>query len=356
MIDPTALLDQPPLLPEELVAVEQRMARLLGTRGDVVIFPGEAILGLEATIASIAGAGRTVLNIVTGPYGKRFGAWFRHRGSAVEEVTVADHLVAAADVIAEAIRVHRPQVLAIVQAEAATGGSNPLGDIMAAARAAGIVTLVDAVSAVGAEPVDADGWGADFVAIGPQKGVAGPAGISAVSVSERGWNLIEANPTAPRNSSLSLLDWREGWLRTDRTRIPGVPPWLEARAFIAAADRLQREGLGDAHLRHRKSSAAAVAGVEALGLTPWQSMPEARAPIVTTVRVPEGTTLRESDLGGIVSAGDGDLRGALIRVNHFGRNASWIAVEQAIGSLASTLGVPPVGAVEVARTHWETCE
>ena len=95
--------------------------------------------------------------------------------------------------------------------------------MLLASTAKRVLTVVDAVAAIGAEPIAVDGWGIDVAVIGGQKALAGPAGVSAASVSDRAWRRIENNPVAPRSSTLSLLDWAEGWLRTDRSPEPRRP-------------------------------------------------------------------------------------------------------------------------------------
>lgn len=268
-----------------------------------MLVPAEAILGLEAIALSVAAPGRTALNVVTGPYGRLFGQWLRRGGADVIDLETPFDEVVSVDAVAAAIAARRPDILAIVHAEAATGGTNPIAEIAALARDSGIVTVLDSVSAVGAEPVRADEWGIDFVAIGGQKSLAAPPNPSAVAVSARGWDFVETNPLAPRASSLSLLDWRDGWLRNDRTAIPGLPSWLDSRAFIAAIDRVEGEGLEAVHLRHRRAAAAAVAAFGVLGLAPWQRRAEARAPIVTTVRLPDDDVVGDGAWGGILSPG-----------------------------------------------------
>ncbi len=217
------LLDQTPLTPDEYGVLEAGFARLVGGGRDIVLVQAEAILALEAIAASIAAPGRRALNVVTGPYGRLFGQWLRRGGAEVVDLETPFDDVVAADAVAAALAEHRPDILAIVHAEAATGGTNPIAEIAALAREAGVVTVLDSVSAIGAEPVPAARWGIDLVAIGGQKSLAGPPSPSAVAVSARAWEFIEENPVAPRSSSLSLLDWRDGWLRSDRTAIRAFP-------------------------------------------------------------------------------------------------------------------------------------
>ncbi len=349
------LLDQPPLTPAELIGLEQAVATVLGTSNDIVLVQAEAIVALEAVARSVAGPGMTAVNVVTGPYGAGFGQWMRASGASVVDVAAPfDEVASVPDVVA-AIRRHAPQVVAIVHAEAATGGTNDVAPVFAAAREVGAVTVLDAVASIGAEPVPVNTWDVDLAVIGGQKGLAGPAGVSAVSVSQRAWAHLDANAAAPRSSVLSLLDWRDNWLSTDKRVVPGMPSWLESRALALAIDRVLSEGLPAVNARHEAAAAASAAGVRALGLELWQKG-DGAAPVVTTLRIPDGvggTALRSGELGGILSHGAGPLDGRLLRINHFGLAASLEAVSDALARLATALGTDATAAHIAAAAAWE---
>src|SRR5271170_7077506 len=245
------------------VAVEDALAGLLRTRQDVVLLQGEAVLGLEAAARGIGGPGRRVLNIVTGPYGTLLGTWLGAGGAQVTSLSVPAGRAVSVTAVESALRAPGGyHAVAVVHAEAATGVVNPLAPIAALARQAGALLLVDAVASVGAEPLLIDEWDLDLVIIGPQKALGGPSGVSAVVVSPRGWDDLAANPAAPRDSILSLLDWRDRWLLPGRgalpvtphergcarsgsastsfltTRRPRSPPWLRCRPRPAPPPRL----------------------------------------------------------------------------------------------------------------------
>lgn len=352
--DPSILLDQPPLAPEELTELEGLVRATIGTGNDVIILQAEAILALEAVARAVAAPGTVALNLVSGPYGGVFGGWMTQSGARVTDLVVPFDEVLSVDAVSAAIDELAPAIVAVVHAEAATGGTNPVAEILALARAAGALTIVDAVASVGAEPVAVDDWGVDIAVIGAQKSLAGTAGVSAVSVSERAWAVIDANPTAPQGSSLSLLDWRDGWLRTDRSAIPGMPSWLESRALGAALRRVLGEGIGGVSTRHRRAARAVIAAAGVLGLQPWQGTAAGRAPVVTTLRLPEPAqpSLRDGALGGIISPGNGALFGKLLRVNHTGRAANLDPVLDAVRRLASALGQDSSAAEAAARDAW----
>jgi aspartate aminotransferase-like enzyme len=338
-----------PLTVFELARLQQSWARILSTTQVPLVVPGEAILGIEAIAAGVAAPGLRVLNLVSGPYGDQFGTWLERRGAEVVNLKCGYHEVIDAGQVARAIESHRPTVLALVQAESATGGTNPTAAILSLARDHGLVTIVDAVSAVGAEPVLVDPWGADFVAVGAQKGLAGPNGVSAVVVSPRGWALVEANPSAPRGSILSLLDHRAA--QAPGLAVPTAIPVLEARALVDALALVEEEGLDAVYARHRRASAATRAALGPLGLVPWQAQAENCAPVNTTVRVPSVGRALEVPVG-LVAPGDGVLRGQLWRVNHYGANADLGRVEEAVETLASLVGRPAGEALAAAQQAW----
>jgi aspartate aminotransferase-like enzyme len=352
-----ALLDQPVLQPAEVVELEQLLALPLRTSGSLVLCQAEAVTLLEAVASSVAGPGNRVLNVVTGPYGSLFGGWLRRTGAEVFDLVVG-HQGLSETSFREALL--GMDTAALTQAEAATGANLDLVGLLGVARDVGVLTVVDAVAAIGAEPIAVDDWGIDVAVIGGQKALAGPAGVSAAAVSERAWLRIENNPAAPRSSTLSLLDWADGWLRTDRSRIPGTPSVLEARALLAALRRVQAEGIDAVERRHRQARAATVAAVRALGLHPWAAQGR-RAAVCTTVALPDPLPVGLPGVlqpGALLAPGDGPLAGELFRVNHFGRAADLDAVLGGVDRLAEALGVPANSdaARQAATEAWEETE
>lgn len=341
-----------PLSPAEFNTLTSLLSRLLSTGHPPVIIPGEAILGIEAVAAGISAPGRIFLNIVTGPYGSLFGKWLERGGASVVELKVPFDEVVTAEKVAAAIEHYKPDALSFVQAEVVTGGSNPAREILKLARAANLVTVTDSVSAVGGEALPVDEWGVDFAAIGAQKALAGPNGVSAVSISPRGWEFLESSATAPRNSILSLLDLKPSPDGTAPVRVPPNLPALEARALIAALTAVEEEGLEQVIKRHERAAASAVAGIKALDLNPWQKDSRHYSTLTTTVRIAGEQSLLIDQPVGIVAPGDGELFGQLLRINHFGVNACRSSVEEAVRTLAGLLNRDAVPALAAVRQVW----
>ncbi|MFF2655052.1 pyridoxal-phosphate-dependent aminotransferase family protein [Streptomyces sp. NPDC058045] len=341
------LLDLAPLSPAQFAAVEDQVAKLLGTAQDVVVMQGEALLPLEACIRGAAGPGTTALNVITGPYGRTFGDWLRDCGATVHDLPVPFHTAVTADQVAEALQAHpETDFVSLVHAEAATGNTNPVAEIGEVVRAHGALFMVDAVASVAAEPLLPDDWGVDLCVIGAQKAMGGPAGVSAVSVSERAWRRMAANPRAPRHSYLSLLDWKDRWTDAGRTVLPHAPAQLEMLALGACLARIEADGADAVRARHATAAAATRAGAEALGggLAPYVVRAVDAAPVATTLRAPAGVhasalvaRARAADPGLPLVAGGGALATEMIRVNHYGADATPGTVHACLAALGAAL-------------------
>ncbi|MET8245504.1 aminotransferase class V-fold PLP-dependent enzyme [Streptomyces sp. NPDC005202] len=341
------LLDLAPLSAAHFASIEDRVARLLSTEQDVVIMQGEALLPLEGAIRGTAGPGTTALNVITGPYGQTFGNWLRDCGAKVIDLSVPYHTAVTAARIREAFAEH-PEIdfVSLVHAEAATGNTNPVAEIGEAVREQGALFYLDAVASIGAEPVLPDAWGVDLCVIGAQKAMGGPAGVSAVSVSERAWARMAANPRAPRRSYLSLLDWKERWIDGGRKALLHAPAQLEMLALEACLERIETVGLDAVMTRHRSAAAATRAGARALGggLEPYVYEAAEAAPVATTLRAPSGVVASElvsraleTDPALPLAAGGGALAKEMIRINHYGVDATREAVEASLTALGEAL-------------------
>lgn len=351
------LLGLPPLTADRFASIERGVAELLGTRQDVVVTQGEALLPLEACIRSGARPGSTALNIVTGPYGTTFGNWLRDCGATVVDLAVPFHTAVTGEQVAEALAAHPgTDFVSLVHAEAATGNTNPVAEIGEAVRAHGALFMLDAVASVGAEPLLPDAWGVDLCVIGAQKAMGGPAGVSAVSVSERAWARFAENPAAPRRSYLSLLDWKERWIDAGRTTLLHAPAQLEMLALEACLDRIAAEGLPAVTGRHAAAAAATRAGATALGVAPYVPVAVEAAPVATTLRVADASSVvakaLAADPAAPLAAGGGALAREMVRVNHYGPAASPDAVRAALTALASALSVDPAPALAAAAGAW----
>ncbi|MQB20025.1 alanine--glyoxylate aminotransferase family protein [Agrobacterium tumefaciens] len=337
------LLDVPAFPSERYAKLADRLAALMKTRNDVLLIQAEAVLALEAVATSLARPGMKALNIVTSPYGAWFGDWLKRGGSDVINLAAEPGRPIAIEAVRQQLDKHPDiSVLSLVHAESATGILNPLEDIIRLAKERGVLTVVDAVASIGGHALNVDADGIDIVVIGPQKSLAGAAGVSAISVSDRAWAMLQ-HERAPRNSMLSLLDQKEQWLETGRGALPGTPAPLEFFALDAALERLEAEGIDAVEARHRLAAKATRDALRALGAELWVDDHLASA-LVTAVKLPadidrsnflQTARLDGADIGAAVGPGSDRL----VRLNHTGQRASKEAVRSNIKAFAHALQI-----------------
>lgn len=342
------VFDYDPLFLEKFRELERKVGELMRSSEDIVLMQGEAVLGLEAAARGITRPGMKALNVVSGVYAAWFGDWLREYGADVVEVRVPyDEAVDAADVRQALADNPDAELVAVVQSETPSGIHNPVADIAAAVRDTGALLLVDAVSALGCEEVLVDEWGIDICVVGPQKCLAGPPGMSLISVSAAAWEAMQRNPNAPRGSFLSLLDWKARWVDTDRTKFLYTPSVVDVNGVDSVVDQVLEEGLDNCIARHQAAARAVRAGVKAMGLELWPRREDYAAGCVTAVRVPEGISRAgalahiRKHYGVMLSGGYGELSDKLFRIGHMGPAAD--SLNPVVGVAALGRGLADLG-------------
>ena len=319
---------------EEFDGLLAGAARVLQTETRPIAVPGEAILGIEAVARCCAAPGRRFLNLVTGPYGRDFGLWLREGGAAVFDLETPYDETARPEAVAAAIRAFEPDALSYVYAEAVTGGANPAEAIQRLAREAGVMTIIDAVSSVGADPFRMDDWGVDIAAVGMQKALLGSNGVSFIGVSEQAMAWMRLNPRAPKHSILSLPELYD----SQRREIPLALSVLEARAALEAFGEIEALGGVDALVRRHQAMAALVRReAQALGYSLYQKSESGCTALNTTLLRPDTPAASAFEGEGIVTPGNGALAQVLLRVNHYGEHCTEEDAARALETLKGLL-------------------
>jgi pyridoxamine--pyruvate transaminase len=323
-------------------AVARKAAKALRWREPALILHCEPAVGLEAAAASLIAPGDLVLNLVSGVYGKGFGYWARRYAREVVEVEVPYNEALDPQQVAEALRRHpETAVVSVVHHDTPSGTLNPVREIGRVVREHGALLLVDTVSSFAGMDIHPDDCRADMFITGPNKCLGAPPGLTIAAVSERAWAHMAKNPEAPRDSVLSLLDWKEAW-RSDRP-FPFTPSVAEVNALDAALDQYLDEGPEEVWQRHALTAAACRAGVKAMGLELWPAREEIAAPTTTAVRVPPGMSdtailaALRGTFGIVFSLGRKETLGKLLRIGHMGAVAEPAYAMIAVSALGGAL-------------------
>jgi aspartate aminotransferase-like enzyme len=323
-----------------------RLQDVYRTQNEVLVFTTSGTGAFESAVANLTTPGDRQLVLSAGNFGERwagmvkaFGAELVHVqlewGDTPEPEDLRAALASAGDV----------RVVYLTHSETSTGVVCDIQALAAVAKEAGALVVVDAVSSLGAVPLETDGWELDVVVSGSQKALMCPPGLAFVSVSPAA---LEAavRSTAPRY----VLDWERTRKAQAKFDAPFTPAISIFRALDVALGLLLDEGLEGAFDRHARLGRACREGAKAMGLELF-SPDEERSAVVTAIRAPEGVDATEvvsalRDRFGITIAnGQGSLKGKIFRIGHIG----WFDVFDITTALAAVeLALADAGA-EIER-------
>lgn len=324
--------------PRDYRTLLDKVATVYGTDDDILVLGGDAILGLEASIASIVSPGDAVLCLANGVYGEGF----------VDFVTMYDgdpvtHSVPYTegfdiDAIKSLVETHEFTAATMVHCETPTGVLNDLDEVLAVLQDAGVITIVDAVSSLGGTRVPVDGI--DICIGASQKCFSSPPGLTTVSVSDRAWATIE--DTEQNTFYTSFAPWQDVDLDSDEpVFLPYTHLVSNLSGFEASVDRILDEGVENVYDRHASVAALCRERGRDLGLTPYAPAQDRWSPTVTAFAVDAtaGQIQRrlDEDHDVLIATGLGDVADDIIRVGHMGYNATADKVERTMDALASVV-------------------
>jgi aspartate aminotransferase-like enzyme len=341
---------------EVYARVLSRLQEVHRTSADVLLFTCSGTGAFESAIVSLCSPGERVLAVSAGNFGERWGSMARTYGCEVEELRYEwGETPSAADLERKLAEIDPVSLVFLVHSETSTGVVSDIESLARVAKDAGALVVVDAVSSLGAVPLEMDEWGLDVVISGSQKALMTPPGLATAAVSPAAWEQV---------SRSTLPSFYFDWERTRKAQAKLDSAFTPAVSLIVAHDvalgLLLEDGLDAAFERHTRLGRACRAGIKAMGLELF-SPDEDRSAVVTAARMPEG--MGSSDLtralrdrhGITIAGGQGDLKDAIFRIGHIGWYDEFdiatalSAVELVLGELGAPIerGVAATRALEV---------
>ena len=341
---------------EVYARVLARLQDVHRTQADVLLFTCSGTGAFESAIVNLCSPSDRVLAVSAGYFGERWAAMARTFGCEVEELRYAwGETPSADDLTRKLAEVEPVSLVFLVQSETSTGVVSDIQALAAAAKDAGSLVVVDAVSSLGAVPLEMDEWGLDVVVAGSQKALMTPPGMATAAVSASTWERV-ARATMPR----FYLDWERTRKAQEKLDSAFTPAVSLVVALDVALGLLLDGGLDAAFERHVRLGRACRAGIKAMGLELF-SPDEDRSAIVTAARMPEGMDAADLTLalrerhGVTIAGGQGELKGAIFRIGHIGWYDEFdiatalSAVELVLGELGAPIerGVAAMRSLEV---------
>lgn len=293
-----------------------RLRQVFRTEHDVLLFTSSGTGAMESAVANLCAPGDPALVVSAGGFGERWQQLLRAYGADLDVLEYEWGETPAAEDVAARLAARPAKAVFCQHSETSTGVVADVRALAAAAHEADALLVVDAISSLGAVPVETDAWGLDVVVSASQKALMTPPGLAMAAVSEAAWERLAE---APR----FYFDWR----RTRDAQAKLDAPFTPAISLVAGLDvalgLLLEPGLDEAFAHHARLGRACREGVKAMGLELF-SPDEDRSAVVTAVRAPEGIDsddllARLNDRYGITLApGQGRLQGKAFRIGHIG--------------------------------------
>ncbi|CAN5610707.1 MAG: pyridoxal-phosphate-dependent aminotransferase family protein [Rubrobacteraceae bacterium] len=304
---------------EVFTRVNETLKKVFLTESDIFTYSASGTGAFEGAMQNLFSPGDKILVVNNGNFGNRWVKMGAAFGLEVTELVYDWGTKADNDEIADALATD-PEIKAAicVLSETSTGTVN---DIEGFAKVTGnVISIVDAISGLGACELRSDEWGVDVVVAGSQKALMTPPGLGFVSVSERAMRAHEQS-TMPRY----YFDFTAA--KKAYAKDPPQTPWTPAVSVIIQLDlalqQIMAEGIENVFERHVLLGRAAREGIKGMGLKlfgPDEDLNSA----VTAAWVPDGVDGRQlvrgifRDQGIQVAGGQGEMEGRIFRIGHCG--------------------------------------
>lgn len=341
--------------------IQQRLRTLFRTRNRLTIaLSGTGSAGMEAALVNVVEPGEAVIIGLNGVFGARMAAIVERCGGKPIRVDAPwGRIIEPAAIELALARAGPVKAVAVIHAETSTGVHQPLEPIGALCRQHGALFVVDAVTSLGGVPVEVDRWGIDVCYSGTQKCLSCPPGLAPLTLSDRALEVIRSR-RAPCQSwylDLSLIAdyWSEGKRAYHHTA-----PISMLYALREALRLVEEEGLETRFARHRRHSAALMAGLDALGFRPFAEEGY-RLPTLNSVALPsrvEDAAVRDEllhEFGIEIGGGLGALQGKIWRIGLMGESATRMHVLTLLSTLETIFlrrgGITGPGTALKAASH-----
>ena len=288
-----------------------------GTANDLFIISGSGTAGMEAAVANV-GRDKEIACIVNGKFGERLYKISQRYGKA-HEVKSEWGTPVNLEALKEQLEAGA-QVVTLVHNETSAGIRNPAEEIGKLCRKHDALFIMDGITSIAGDVVEADKWGVDIAIIGSQKCFAAPAGLAMVSVSNRAWDRLCKNP--PYYLDLAAYRKSAGNKPMETPYTPAVPLFLAMRE---ACLMIEEEGLPVRIARHQKMSKAVQSAARAWGLDLFPKIDKLHSysSTVTAIEYPPGVKDDEmrgaiKKMGIVIAGGQDHLKGKIFRIGSMG--------------------------------------
>jgi aspartate aminotransferase-like enzyme len=295
--------------------IRSMLPLLFGAKGHQVILTGSGSSGLEAVYSSLVRRGERTLVLANGNFGDRTDQIVHRYCDRVTTLSAPWGRHIPIEAAKAELEKGDVRAVCVIHNETSVGLQNDLAALAPHVRRAGALFLVDGISAVAGIPVPIDAWGIDALVAGSQKGLAAPAGLALVHLSDRAKSELQ-----PGTFYLNLAEHISNIEKNDTPWTPAVPLFLALREALLL---LKEEGLENRLERTHRMAKATRAAAASIGLELFPD-PAHASDTVTALNNPPGlddARLRkvlQETYNVLLQGGQAALKGKIFRIGHMG--------------------------------------
>ena len=295
----------------------ESLAYIFQTEHKVCACMGSGTYGVEMAIYSMFQAGERIVVSANGKFSKRWADYARHLGIEVVELEKAWGEVPSVSDVMDTLAEHpHIQGLVLTHSETSTGALLDLEEIAFEVKSKypHILILVDGITSIGSLPYFHDDWGIDCSVIASQKALMNPAGLVAFAFSPQGKQKL-------RESHASDFQNLYNHLKAAQKNSSAFTPPVQLLFGVDAAMKHMEEETFPAIWNRTQHTARYFRNeVEALG---GKIFPKRPTDSLTAFffEGKDHTALKEfleKEHKMILSGGQGELKGKILRVSHMG--------------------------------------
>ena len=266
-------------------SVRRSLLRIIHGEESHVVVPlqGSGTFSIEAAVASVVPRDGHVLVLDNGAYCKRAARLTTLMGRRCTVHGFADDQAVSPALLDAALQVD-PSIshVVLIHCETGAGVLNPLQLVAEVCQRHGRGLLVDAMSSLGALPIDARSVRFDALVSASGKCLEGVPGMGFVFIRKA---ILESCAGNSQSLAMDLYDQHAYMEKTGQWRF--TPPTHVVLALAEAIAQFEAEGGQSARLaRYRQNCQALLLGMAELGFRPFLD-PALQAPIIVTFHAPD---------------------------------------------------------------------
>lgn len=294
------------------------LKEIYGTSNDVICLVSSGTGAMEASVSNFFSPGDKVIVCSAGKFGERWVEIAKAFGLDAILLQAEYGDVVEASRVKEALAANPGVRGVFVQAsETSTGASHDVRAMGEAIRKTDAIFVIDAITGLGTQPLDVDGWGLDIVIGGSQKAFMVPPGMAFLSISPKAWAFAE---------TAKLPKYYFNLKKEKKNAANGESSWTPNTALLLGLGEALKyvKQLGMNHLVENAQLLAKATRAAAVELGLELFAPKSPAASVTAIKAPRGmdssVIVKEfrSRFGAVIANGQGSMKGQIFRIAHLG--------------------------------------